>query len=64
MAGSATAPLAVAVTKAGGLGQIGSANDLKALVREPLEDDGRVESAAVGEHDFVSGLGLDAHGRA
>ena len=31
MAGSATAPLAVAVTKAGGLGQIGSANDLKAL---------------------------------
>ena len=31
MAGSATAPLAVAVTKAGGLGQIGSANDLKTL---------------------------------
>jgi nitronate monooxygenase len=31
MAGSATAPLAVAVTQAGGLGQIGSANDLKAL---------------------------------
>jgi nitronate monooxygenase len=39
MAGSATAPLAVAVTKAGGLGQIGSANDLKAL-------DGQITSAA------------------
>jgi len=31
MAGSATAPLAIAVTRAGGLGQIGSANDLSAL---------------------------------
>lgn len=31
MAGSATAPLAVAVTRAGGLGQIGSANDLSLL---------------------------------
>jgi nitronate monooxygenase len=39
MAGSATAPLAVAVTKAGGLGQIGSANDLKAL-------DGHITSAS------------------
>ena len=39
MAGSATAPLAVAVTKAGGLGQIGSANDLQAL-------DGHLTSAA------------------
>ena len=31
MAGSATAPLAIAVTKAGGLGQIGSDKDLKPL---------------------------------
>ncbi|KAM0701375.1 hypothetical protein Q7P35_011736 [Cladosporium inversicolor] len=31
MAGSATAPLAIAVTRAGGLGQIGSSNDLSAL---------------------------------
>lgn len=34
MAGSATAPLAIAVTHAGGLGQIGSANDLSALDAE------------------------------
>ena len=39
MASSATAPLAVAVTNAGGLGQIGSANDLKTL-------DGHLTSAA------------------
>jgi nitronate monooxygenase len=31
MGGSATAPLAIAVTRAGGLGQIGSTNDLSAL---------------------------------
>lgn len=34
MAGSATAPLAVAVTRAGGLGQIGSDNDLAQLDRD------------------------------
>jgi len=39
MAGSATAPLAIAVTRAGGLGQIGSANDLSAL-------DGHITTAA------------------
>ncbi|KAM0721909.1 hypothetical protein Q7P37_002834 [Cladosporium fusiforme] len=34
MAGSATSELAIAVTRAGGLGQIGSANDLNALDAE------------------------------
>lgn len=49
MANSATAPLAIAVTRAGGLGQIGSSNDLSAL-------DSHITTAANGLDRTSEGL--------